>query len=82
MLKNWGLEEFGEHEYEESIEEMKHADLLIDPILFLEGTPVVQDIHKIKVGKDKPAQGGPRLRAPRAPTYRGPSPTARACRTT
>ncbi|MBI4184845.1 MAG: bacterioferritin [Proteobacteria bacterium] len=54
MLKNWGLEKFAEHEYQESIEEMKHADLLIDRILFLEGTPVVQELHRIQVGKDVP----------------------------
>ena len=51
VLKDWGVERLAEYERHESIDEMKHADVLAERILFLDGLPNFQAIHKLKVGE-------------------------------
>lgn len=72
IFDNWGFAKLGKHEYEESIDEMKHADLLVRRILELEGLPNLQDLGKLYIGEnvEEAFRGDLKLEYSAHPLYR------------
>jgi bacterioferritin len=83
-MKDWGFETLAAKEHEESIDEMKHADELMDRILFLEGLPILQELGKRRIGEDVPEmlQCDLDLELDAIPICAQASPTANHIRTT